>query len=167
MRFFISDTHFHHENIIAHCNRPFKDVNEMDAFMIDRWNAMVDKDDEVWHLGDVCLNSKDCEDILPLLNGKKFLILGNHDGKMDAMLKAGFEKVYQQWKMRIGSKTVHMLHRPKALKGYDQGQWLLHGHMHDKAPKVDRDSKRVNLSVEHWGYGPVPESALLRILTTH
>ena len=166
MRFFISDTHFNHANIIQHCSRPFSSVEEMDGFMIERWNALVGKNDEIWHLGDVCLDWKECGDYLPFLNGKKFLILGNHDGNMAQMLEAGFDKVYQDWKMRIGNKSVLIRHRPKILKGYEQGHWMLHGHMHEKAPRVDYTAKRINLSVEHWGYQPVSEAEILKLLTT-
>lgn len=34
---FISDTHFGHENIIRFCGRPFRDVEEMNAELIRRW----------------------------------------------------------------------------------------------------------------------------------
>jgi len=134
--------------------------------MIDRWNAVVGHDDEIWHLGDVCLNPKDCQDYLSLLNGKKYLILGNHDATMVPMVEAGFIKAYQDWKMRIGTRSVYLRHRPKDLKGYEQGHWMLHGHLHDKGPKVDHEAKRINLSVEHWNYAPVPEAEILKILTS-
>jgi len=34
MIFFTADLHFGHENIIKHCNRPFKSADEMDAMLI-------------------------------------------------------------------------------------------------------------------------------------
>jgi calcineurin-like phosphoesterase family protein len=48
----------------------------MDDKLVENWNSIVKPDDRIIHLGDVCFNS---EYVLPLLNGKKHLIKGNHD----------------------------------------------------------------------------------------
>ena len=53
MNFYISDTHFSHANCLAFDNRPFKTVEEMDAEMIRRWNAVVNNVDLVYILGDL------------------------------------------------------------------------------------------------------------------
>ena len=49
---FISDTHFGHENIIRFCNRPFQNAEEMNAELIRRWRETVPEDGIVFHLGD-------------------------------------------------------------------------------------------------------------------
>ena len=55
----ISDTHFDHANIIKYCNRPFKDVDEMNNTIWQNWNSVVDADDIVYHLGDFALGPSD------------------------------------------------------------------------------------------------------------
>jgi calcineurin-like phosphoesterase family protein len=80
LRFFTSDNHFGHANIIDFCNRPFKSVGHMQAEMVTRWNAVVGPDDEVWHLGDFAMGRID--ETLPIagaLNGRINLLVGNHD----------------------------------------------------------------------------------------
>ena len=80
--FFTSDTHFYHGNIIRFCNRPFKDVEMMNETIISNWNNTVGQDGIVFHLGDFCLGgSAEWSKILDRLNGKIYLIMGNHDLK--------------------------------------------------------------------------------------
>ena len=79
---YIADLHFGDENIIAYDNRPFLRVSEMNDALIERWNRVVGKDDLTWILGDFCVGSaEDWAGILDCLNGRKALIVGNHDSR--------------------------------------------------------------------------------------
>lgn len=80
-RFFTSDLHFGHRNVIAFCDRPYKDVDEMNAAIIKQWNSQVGPDDEVYFLGDFGINKRKAldEKLVGSLNGIKYIILGNHD----------------------------------------------------------------------------------------
>lgn len=78
--FFIADTHFGHEAMIRFENRPFKDTADMEAKLIQNWNETVDPEDSVFMLGDFAFGDKDTVTRLcHALNGKKTLVLGNHD----------------------------------------------------------------------------------------
>lgn len=79
MIFFSSDHHFYHKNIIAYCNRPFKDVEHMNEMLVQYWNETVSPEDTVYYLGDFSLARRPVELFLPRLNGKKHLVTGNHD----------------------------------------------------------------------------------------
>lgn len=50
--FYIADLHLQHSNVIKFDKRPFTNVEEMDDALISNWNAVVDKGDHVYHLGD-------------------------------------------------------------------------------------------------------------------
>lgn len=79
--FFISDLHFGHRNILSFCQRPFKDVKDMEIKMISYWNKTVSDKDIVFVLGDTFWfnDRKAMKRILNQLNGKNiYLILGNH-----------------------------------------------------------------------------------------
>lgn len=82
--FYTSDLHFGHKNILQYENRPFEDVFDMERKLIDKWNSKVKASDDVYVLGDFAFpNSRysidHINDIVKKLNGKKHLILGNHD----------------------------------------------------------------------------------------
>ena len=83
--FFISDTHFAHDNAYHFMNydgskmRPWNSSTEADEYMIEKWNSLVKPNDKVYHLGDVGFNRNELDYILPRLNGTKVLIKGNHD----------------------------------------------------------------------------------------
>lgn len=79
-RFLTADLHFDHSNIIKFCDRPFLDVEEMNEKLISNYNSVVRPQDEAWILGDFgMLSSENAKKIFSKLNGKKNLILGNHD----------------------------------------------------------------------------------------
>jgi calcineurin-like phosphoesterase family protein len=78
--FFTSDLHFGHANIIKHSGRPFADLAEMHTELVDRWNAVVRTNDDVYILGDFHLGKLDFVlSWAPLLAGRKHLFPGNHD----------------------------------------------------------------------------------------
>ena len=80
--YFTSDTHFGHENIIKWCRRPYSSVEEMNEKLIENWNSVVGPDDIVFHLGDFAFGGSGLwKEVLSRLNGKKYLIIGNHDEK--------------------------------------------------------------------------------------
>src|SRR5690606_7413277 len=96
----ISDTHFGHEGILRFTMkdgtkvRSFSDVYEMDEIMIRNWNALIKPGEKVYHLCHVWFGGNEtAERVLPRLNGKKRLILGNHDNGKNQLLQKYFEKI--------------------------------------------------------------------------
>ena len=81
MIYFTADTHFFHSNIINLCDRPFKNVDEMNKVLIRNWNSYITELDEIYILGDFLFKGTggQANAILNTLNGKKYLIRGNHD----------------------------------------------------------------------------------------
>lgn len=130
---FTSDTHFGHANIIKYCNRPFRDVREMDEEIIRRWNETVPADGVVFHLGDFGYGgSKEWADILRRLNGRIYLILGNHDLKnIKQGYMAAFAHVTQQMTIRVGGQSIYLNHNPFLCYGGSyKDVWQLFGHVH-------------------------------------
>ena len=78
--FMCSDLHFGHEKIIQYESRPYKSTYDMDKALIKNWNSVVSGADLVYVLGDFSFHSKDeTTRIVNSLNGKKILVMGNHD----------------------------------------------------------------------------------------
>lgn len=130
---FTSDTHFGHENIIKFCQRPFANTVEMDAELIRRWNETVPPEGIVFHLGDFCHGGPAAWNrILKQLNGKKYLILGNHDFKNiknRSILR--FESVTQQMVILVGEQSIILNHNPFLCYGGSyRDVWQLFGHVH-------------------------------------
>jgi calcineurin-like phosphoesterase family protein len=82
MRFFTSDSHIGHTNILTLGDgRPFRDLAHMHSVLLKNFWAAMGPEDELWHLGDAALgNFEDTVKILAAFPGdKKFLVPGNHD----------------------------------------------------------------------------------------
>ena len=74
-KFYISDLHFDHKNVIPYDNRPFYNVEEMNKTLIDNWNSVVTKNDCVYILGDMFWNNNNAENILSQLMYLNLLII--------------------------------------------------------------------------------------------
>lgn len=151
--FFISDTHFFHNNIISYCNRPFRNVDEMNSVMIENWNNIVREDDVVWHLGDFSFGKKDnVKDILPKLNGKINLIVGNHDKQnIHFYYDAGFHRVYDR--PVVINNFIILSHAP--LEWVKAPMFNIFGHVHDNAIYSTWSLNGCCACVERHDYAPI------------
>lgn len=157
-KWFISDTHFSHTNIIRYAGRPFQSVKEMDERLIENWNALITPQDTVFFLGDFGLGTTDfLAGLCVRLHGNKICIRGNHDGTPAKMQKIGFSLALESAFIKIGRHQVELVHIPSHPA---PSHFQLHGHVHEKRPNklVDR---QLNLSVEVWDYKPVSEKTII------
>jgi calcineurin-like phosphoesterase family protein len=152
--FVVSDTHFGHENILkfrdSNTNeliRNFSDVHDMNEYMVQRWNAVVNEDDIVYHLGDVYFGRG--YEVLDRLKGRKRLLLGNHDNGKCQKLHKYFQKI-GMWRM-FPEYNCLLTHVPVHESGLYKVQYNLHGHIHQNASPTPR---HINCSVEVQDYMP-------------
>lgn len=133
--FFTADLHFHHHHIINFCNRPYKNVDEMNESIIENWNNKIPKTGTTFILGDVTWQAlQTTEHLLDQLNGKKILITGNHDKQS---IVSYFEESYDMLGITITDEKeykkyyVHLCHFPLAeWDRFFHGSYHLHGHQH-------------------------------------
>ena len=96
MRYYIADLHFFHAALNERMDRRgFADVEEMNEYMIEKWNRKVRKNDEVVVLGDFSWGkAEQTEELLKRLQGRLYLILGNHD---HILAQKGVYAKYFEW----------------------------------------------------------------------
>lgn len=68
-----------HFNILRLCNRPFTDIETMNETILENFNSKVAPGDQVYFLGDFCLNHNFLKMYLPKFNGRWTFLFGNHD----------------------------------------------------------------------------------------
>lgn len=164
MIYFISDTHFGHKGALnwpGNAARKFKDVDEMNEYMIEKWNSVVTDEDEVYFLGDFaykCSKNKALE-MFYRLNGKKHLIKGNHDSRLASKFTDEWEsisdlKTIKYIKDNGCEQRIVLCHYPiYSWDGKFQGSIHLHGHLHEK--NTDIEGKILNVSCEQLDYTPI------------
>lgn len=147
-KFYIADTHFSHTNIISHCSRPYQSAEDMDEDMVRRWNAVVRPDDVIYHLGDFSFelgNAKRVRDIFSRLNGRKHLVLGNHDVVRDGAVHPTIAGL--AWAVpptyaletRDGGQRVYLSHYAhRVWPAHHHGAWHFYGHSHGGLPSLGR-----------------------------
>ena len=134
MNLYISDLHFGHKDIINFDHRPFRDVDEMDRCLIKLWNSRVQKNDDIYIVGDfACDNEKPEQWYLRQLRGNKHLIIGNHDNKLlknkEAM--SYFESADSLLHLTDQDRKIVLCHYPIPCFNHNYYGWYhLYGHVH-------------------------------------
>jgi len=177
--FATSDEHFWHANVIRYCERPFKDVEEMNEMMILHWNQTVKPSDKVFCLGDFSMAFRAVETYTKRLNGYKILVAGNHDFCHPAHKKSKTEENQKKWIEKYhengwdevhiygtidipGVAVVNVNHLPyldptqdlrhAKFRPTNDGRWLLCGHVHEKWAQRE---KMINVGVDVRNFKPM------------
>lgn len=141
-----SDPHFGHQNILKFEPSRLalgKDIEEHDMALINLYNETVGYNDKCYILGDFCFKLKHLFKA-GMLNGTKYLILGNHDlyGDTRAEYLNYFADIYGV----LGYKRhAIMSHIPVHKSQQGRYRFNLHGHVHSNS--LD-DPFYINCSVE-------------------
>lgn len=156
--FFTADTHFGDHRTINIQKRPFASVAEMDAALIECWNAVVGPEDVVWHLGDVARRAADVPALLDRLHGTKHLLRGNNDP--DATLTAaGWASTGDYAEIMVDGRALVLCHYPfRSWNGQHKGALNLHGHSHGRLKPMPR---QFDVGVDVHEFGPVTLERLL------
>lgn len=183
--FLVGDLHLDHEAVLEYTDRPFASVAEMNRRLVDGWNAVVDPGDEVVFLGDLAVPSQPTtvRRWLGRLQGDVVFVAGDHD---DAVGATGAVAPRAAYRFEAGGHRFYCVHDPAEASRVRSGgqpaddappaddpspadgEWLVHGHHHDRRPErfpfVEPEARRVNVSVELLGYEPIPVSELIGYL---
>lgn len=140
MNLYIGDLHFGHRSVIDFDHRPFADVEEMDRVLIHLWNSKVQKDDDIYIVGDFAYRNERPEEwYLRQLKGRKHLIMGNHDEKLLGNEKAMgyFDSVDKMMHVVDNGRHICVCHFPIAeWNGFYKGHYHIYGHIHNKTEGV-------------------------------
>lgn len=164
--YFTADNHFDHGRIIQLCGRPFSSKEEMHEVMVEKWNKKVKQKDSVYILGDFCLGTMSkVARFANKLNGKKYLIVGNHDTESKGMLRRVFKGVWDLHRIKIRGKYIVLCHYPMtSWHGLIHNSWHFYGHVHGRLNKYPFYVPRYDVGVDVNNFEPMEFDELSPIL---
>jgi multidrug efflux pump subunit AcrB len=117
-------------------------------------------------LGDVFLghHHNELKGIMNRLNGRKVLIMGNHDQlTVWQYIDCGFESVHTMIYSNLGNgEPMNLIHDPSAACGCPEknpNRWLC-GHVHGLFKHID--NRVINVGVDVWNFTPVSEEQIIK-----
>lgn len=143
MRYYISDLHFFHGNLNTKMDfRGFGSAEEMNEYMLQKWNAKVRRNDEVIILGDLSWGkAEETNALLKRLNGRLYLIQGNHDRflKDKDYDSSRFVWIKPYEELHDNKRKIILCHYPimcyngqyRLDENENPKTYMLYGHVHD------------------------------------
>ena len=117
-----------------------------------RWNSHVNQQDTIYVLGDFGANGQEKE-ILAQLNGRKFLVKGNHDIQTNQYYRdCGFIEVYDY---PIIFKDFWILSHEPLYVNTNMPYANIFGHVHNSPIFKTYSNQHYCVSVERTQYAPI------------
>lgn len=145
--YLITDSHFAHERMIKYCGRPA----DFDQRIINQWQATIQPQDIVYHLGDVTWGPQgQLQQIMNGLPGTKILVRGNHDRNHSNnwFVQAGFSAVVE--KAQVSGAILSHFPALMTQEEIDFGIINIHGHFHNNHPKRWEQSLKNKITSSHF-----------------
>lgn len=146
---FTADLHFGHRAILKYTDRPFSDLDDMKMHIVSMWNRHIRHSDDVYVLGDFTFEKKqEALDTFHALNGRKHLIVGNHDG--DPTRKLPWETVSHIKTFRGEDVRIVMCHYPMLTwNNAHHGALHIHGHSHGNINHLNAHTTRFDVGIDN------------------
>ncbi|WHQ72059.1 metallophosphoesterase [Methylorubrum extorquens] len=149
-----ADLHLGHPQILDHCARPFRSIEEHDRGLVDRWNNRITDADDIFVLGDFALglSARELRRVFSELRGRKHLIVGNHDGpKVTGLPWASPPR--EILRVTLERQQLFLSHYPaRSWPGMHAGTLHLYGHVHGA---IQDTRHSCDVGVDRWNYRPV------------
>ena len=157
MKWYTSDLHFNHKNILTiGKSRPFKTIDEMGETFIKNWNNKVLKNDDVYCLGDMFwnMNEYQIQSYMDKLNGNKHLILGNHD-RIEPNIKSNrWVEIVNYKEISDDNNRIILFHFPiSEWQWYYYNSYHFYGHTHGTFNLAEETLKRKRPNGNCWDVG--------------
>lgn len=136
---FIGCLHLGHTWMAKH--RGFKSVDDYHKTLVENWNKTVKKKDLVYILGDITMETSAHYHILDKLNGRKKVILGNHDKGKDI---PELLKYVETVEGAVHYKGFWLTHIPIHPQDLSITLGNIHAHVHEN------DCEIVSTKVDYW-----------------
>lgn len=169
---YCADHHFLHggnpdaprAGVIDWCNRPFANIAEMTDALIEAHNAVASRTTNVYIIGDFAVgkDEKAKRRIFDKMNGRKHLIIGNHEKNDTLRLGWASEPSYRKTVIDNG-RSIFLDHLcARSWPGMYREAYHFYGHTHGRLPSHGRS---MDVGIDSWGYAPVTaDDAIARMV---
>jgi len=175
MKWFSSDWHIGHKNVLKYSDRPFECIEDMNEIIIDNMMSPLKKGDIFYYLGDIGYG----KEAYWMINNRIprgvqfFWIPGNHDKKLTHFTKNNNNKIQIAppiMDIALKGNKVTLCHYPMLTWNQShRNAWQLFGHHHINGHGSDQldnftKGKQLNVCCEFHDYNPLSEERIVALM---
>jgi calcineurin-like phosphoesterase family protein len=152
---FSADYHLSHKNIIKYCDRPFKDIEEMDKTILNNLEDSVKSKDILYYLGDLTFKLNVAQAFFNEFEDIEIhYIIGNHDNEeVLNTVKKYCKSIAALMDINIKEISITLCHY--AMRVWNKSHlnaWQLYGHSHANLLPI---GKQYDVGVDNNNFFPV------------